>query len=394
MSRANIYIFLLVAFCHSISAEKCFAQNSKAAERISISNYWTSFSQKIEVNVDERRKFKLSGWVKVESDDDNASAGLWARVDEKNYGGTGFFDNMDDRKIKDEKWSNYHIEGYIDETSEFLVFGGLVSYNGKFFFDNIELSIENENGILEAIKIMNPDFENLRKDTDLVGWKEGISKGNNTTVKEFDISLTRDKVKGDYALLVEGSGTKKRDLTLEPSNEFTPQIGVLVKMLSDLSYRVEKAVQGLDNYKTDYLLDQQANRIGALVMHLAAAEKAYQVLTFEGRSFNEKEEQQWNVAMGLGKDAREKLVGQPISYYLDLYKEVRKETIEKFKELDDSWLFEPNLGYAQYEDLKISNYYSWFHVMEHQSSHLGQILMMLKRIPPKPEISNPKNIKQ
>lgn len=32
------------------------------------------------------------------------------------------------------------------------------------------------------------------------------------------------------------------------------------------------------------------------------------------------------------------------------------------------------------------NHYYWFHVMEHQSSHLGQILFLKKRIPPEPNI--------
>ena len=30
----------------------------------------------------------------------------------------------------------------------------------------------------------------------------------------------------------------------------------------------------------------------------------------------------------------------------------------------------------------MTNQYCWFHVMEHQSSHLGQILFLKKRIPP------------
>jgi len=33
----------------------------------------------------------------------------------------------------------------------------------------------------------------------------------------------------------------------------------------------------------------------------------------------------------------------------------------------------------------MNNHFAWFHVMEHQSSHLGQILMLRKRIPKKEE---------
>jgi hypothetical protein len=41
----------------------------------------------------------------------------------------------------------------------------------------------------------------------------------------------------------------------------------------------------------------------------------------------------------------------------------------------------------------MNNYYGWFHVMEHQSSHLGQILFLKKRIPPETIIENLKEIK-
>lgn len=41
----------------------------------------------------------------------------------------------------------------------------------------------------------------------------------------------------------------------------------------------------------------------------------------------------------------------------------------------------------------MSNHYAWFHVMEHQSSHLGQVLFLRKRIPPEAELKIPETIK-
>ena len=49
--------------------------------------------------------------------------------------------------------------------------------------------------------------------------------------------------------------------------------------------------------------------------------------------------------------------------------------MELLKEKDDEWLA------AIPEESTVSNFFSWFHVMEHQSSHLGQILLLKKRIP-------------
>ena len=50
-----------------------------------------------------------------------------------------------------------------------------------------------------------------------------------------------------------------------------------------------------------------------------------------------------------------------------LYEETRQETIKLLKSKDDEWLRK-----SIYPG--INNHYCWFHVMEHQSSHLGQIL--------------------
>ena len=41
----------------------------------------------------------------------------------------------------------------------------------------------------------------------------------------------------------------------------------------------------------------------------------------------------------------------------------------------------------------MNNFFGWFHVMEHQSSHLGQILFLKKRIPPEPEVNLEQPIK-
>jgi len=80
--------------------------------------------------------------------------------------------------------------------------------------------------------------------------------------------------------------------------------------------------------------------------------------------------------MELDGIGREKFQGKPIQYYLDIYDEVRAKTLEEFKKKDDDWLLKKEDGYDT------NNYWSWFHVMEHQSSHLGQILLMKKRIKP------------
>ncbi|WP_431243412.1 hypothetical protein ACQ9BO_01775 [Flavobacterium sp. P21] len=87
--------------------------------------------------------------------------------------------------------------------------------------------------------------------------------------------------------------------------------------------------------------------------------------------------------MSLDQGARDEFKGHDIQYYLDIYNEVRAKTISELKKRDDAWFATIQMKYD------ISNQYCWFHVMEHQSSHLGQILFLKKRIPPRQEPLKP-----
>jgi len=144
-------------------------------------------------------------------------------------------------------------------------------------------------------------------------------------------------------------------------------------MLEDLKGRVTRSVINLSQEQTDFLLDEDANRIGAMILHLAATEKYYQVYTFEGRGLNKEESVKWDIAQNLGATAREQLQGKPISHYLEIWDEVRQETLRLLKTKDDKW-FEAAVPFSS-----MNNHWAWYHVMEHQANHMGQIRMIVKR---------------
>ncbi len=160
--------------------------------------------------------------------------------------------------------------------------------------------------------------------------------------------------------------------TIEPSKEFTQDIGNMISMLDNLKSRVERHVLNLNQEGTDFLLDEKANTPGAIIYHLAATEAYYQVYTFEGRGFNAEERKKWETALNLGEKARREFKGKPIQYYLDLYDGVRKKTKELLKTKDDKWFSKKNRS--------MSNHWAWFHVMEHQANHMGQLALITKRI--------------
>ncbi|MCD0469989.1 DinB family protein [Flavobacterium sp. JAS] len=365
----------------------CFALGQAQTQKV-VSSDWTSFNQTIDIQTSVKKKFKVIASVKVESTEPKSWAGVWARVDTKNDE-DGFFDNMSDRPVKSKEWQSYTVEGTIDENSKSLSFGGLCLYNGKFYFDKFELLIENEKGVFEPLVVLNSSFETPVKNGDIPKWGFGISKDAVVKVKEYKISSDKSSVDGKNSLLLEGTGIKPRqEAKIGNVEGASPKIGDMISMLEDLKGRVERAVKNMNQYEIDYLHDEQANRIGALVMHLAAAEKYYQVFTFENRGFNEEEKKIWQKALDLDQGGRDEFKGHDVQYYLDIYNEVRAKTILELKKRDDAWFAEVQTRYD------MTNQYCWFHVMEHQSSHLGQILFLKKRIPPQQKQTLPQEIKR
>jgi len=170
------------------------------------------------------------------------------------------------------------------------------------------------------------------------------------------------------------TGDTQAQNRIETLKGYSPQIGTTLSMMDDLKRRVTSSVIGLNQEETDFLLDNNANRIGAMIMHLAATEKYYQLYTFENRGFNKEEKKKWDTALSLGQAGRDALKDKPIDYYLDIWNEVREETKRLLKTKDDEWFA------SKVKKSSMNNHWAWYHVMEHQANHMGQIRLITKRI--------------
>jgi hypothetical protein len=71
-----------------------------------------------------------------------------------------------------------------------------------------------------------------------------------------------------------------------PKQGYTPQIGTLVSEMAFMQWQVMNSVKGTSQKDLDFLLDDKANRIGALLLHLVATEKFYQLNTLDGLAPN------------------------------------------------------------------------------------------------------------
>jgi len=52
---------------------------------------------------------------------------------------------------------------------------------------------------------------------------------------------------------------------------------------------------------------------------------------------------------------------------------VRKETLVLLKTKNDKWLN------SKVKKTDMNNHWAWYHVMEHQANHMGQIRLVMKR---------------
>ena len=166
-----------------------------------------------------------------------------------------------------------------------------------------------------------------------------------------------------------------------PRPPYSPQIGTLISMLNWMRRGILIPVQGLTVAQLDYLHDEKANTIGALLQHLAAIERFYQINTFEGKKWGDWDDatkKRWTAAAVLGDLARKEIKGHPLDYYLDLLKELRAHTLAELGKRDDAWLMQviPNSGPAP-----TNNSCAWFHVCEHESNHNGQVKWLKARLP-------------
>jgi uncharacterized damage-inducible protein DinB len=167
-----------------------------------------------------------------------------------------------------------------------------------------------------------------------------------------------------------------KSLRIEPTPGFSPQIGRLVSMLTDVRNGTLSAVAGLSMRQLDHLHDDESNSIGALLAHMAAAERIYQIVTFEERDPSPDEEAHIGDAATLGDAGRQTLRGRTLDHYLAEMENVRQVTLAKLGARDDGWL-ERSLGHMP----EMNAHWAWFHVMEDEVGHRGQIRWLRSRIP-------------
>ncbi|TYR73551.1 DinB family protein [Rossellomorea vietnamensis] len=167
------------------------------------------------------------------------------------------------------------------------------------------------------------------------------------------------------------------DYRIQNNGGFTEKMGELVCMLEYTRAVTLEEIKELKQEDLDYRVDGSSNSIGALLLHIASIEFVHGIISFQGRDLNDVELSKWRTALELGEQARQTIEKQPIEYYINQLSDVRKSTLSQLGKLKDDWLAEEN---EWGNGVPYNNYYLWFHVMEDEINHRGQIRTIKRQL--------------
>jgi len=166
------------------------------------------------------------------------------------------------------------------------------------------------------------------------------------------------------------------DYRIRSVDGYTKNIGELVSMLEHTRAVTFLEIKNLSVEQLDLMIQSGGNSIGALLKHIAAIEKAHQFISFQERDFTKEELEIWKDALYLGESGKT-IRGHEIKYYVQLLQSVREESLKYLGEQGDEWLMSER---KWLNGVAHNQYYLWFHVLEDEMSHRGQIRMIKNKL--------------
>jgi uncharacterized damage-inducible protein DinB len=155
---------------------------------------------------------------------------------------------------------------------------------------------------------------------------------------------------------------------------FTPRIGILVSQLQNARHYLLRASRDLGVAELDAAPGPAKNTIGAILVHLDAAENMFQRILFEGRRFNEEEMPRYNPYFAFEGGGRAH--GREVASYHHDLRVTRERTLEGLRQRDDAWLDTPKTFMKQPSNV----FYYWFHYIQDEARHTGQIILIRKHL--------------
>ncbi len=164
-----------------------------------------------------------------------------------------------------------------------------------------------------------------------------------------------------------------------PAAGAAPQVGALLAMLEASRASTLSAVEGLSADALAYQVDKQANPISALLSHITAIEFAYYASTLATTPPTPDEWGRYMPSIRLGPSAWEIARGRSLDELVGALNAVRARTVEALAAKPDSWLVETIS--MPWLPTPATPLWAWYHVLEDELNHRGQIRFLRSRIP-------------
>lgn len=159
---------------------------------------------------------------------------------------------------------------------------------------------------------------------------------------------------------------------LGPREGFAPAVGSLVSQLEVTRHYLLRATRDLVAADLDAVPSGGVNPIGAVLRHLVAAERMFQVMTFEGRGFDDAEKARWWDDF-LFRDATRPR-GIDVMVLHEALAAARADTVAGMAARDDAWLAQPTTFFGRPANVL----YYWTHFLLDEARHTGQAIVARK----------------
>ncbi len=240
------------------------------------------------------QQIKLTAAVRADVKGSNNRGQLWLRVDKPNRK-TGFFNNMDDRPITMQQWSEYSVIGDVDSNAIGLCYGCFLKGRGKVWVDDIRIFIrKNNKEEWRPIALTNPSFEEFSSTTTgtiFKGWSSSpqysftptqdssyfgvnsvLIEDKGQAERSFRGELFTTKPSGGETLLKNLAGGLRCALPVALYTDSISTLGTTPKSAQDLGWMLN-TLEGYDG--KHMMIEQEPTRLASVIMAWNALQHSY-----------------------------------------------------------------------------------------------------------------------
>jgi len=167
---------------------------------------------------------------------------------------------------------------------------------------------------------------------------------------------------------------EEKELKLIKDPKLSTKIASYYSQMREVRNRLINIINDLPDFVLDYTPDEKiVESIGTLLLHIAAVEWSWIFADIDKKNFQFEE---WKYAFPLRQDVNlPQLKGEKKEFYLNKLEKVRLEVYQRLMDFNDEDLDVIVIS----EGEKYSIEWILFHIIEHETMHIGQILL-LKRL--------------